>query len=142
MLKLMDASMLISGSMLQLSALKLRTMKETMGERARRWRESLELTQEQVVKAVPGMSASALSQFENGVSKGVRPENLVDLARVLGHTAEELVEGEPEAARQVKMARGRRRPSVRDVPIIGFAIATPSEDGFYDDMGFPTRRWH
>jgi phage repressor protein C with HTH and peptisase S24 domain len=129
--------------MLMLSSLKLRPMKETMGERARRRREAMKLTQEQVTAQVPGMSASALSQFENGISKGLRPENLVDLARVLGMTAEELVEGDGDENvhdRRPKTAAMKRRGSIamRDVPIVGFAVATPEEDGFFDDMGFPT----
>lgn len=32
----------------------------------------------------------------------------------------------------------RGEPLLRRVPIVGHAIATPDEDGFFDDMGFPT----
>lgn len=68
---------------------------ETMGVRVKRLRMALQLTQEEVVQTVPGMSASALSQLESGKSRGVRPENLIELARALKVSPEELVYGSP-----------------------------------------------
>lgn len=32
---------------------------------------------------------------------------------------------------------GKYELDMRRVPVIGFAIATPTEDGYFDDMGFP-----
>lgn len=109
---------------------------ETFGERVRRLREALNLNQRELAASVPGMSESAISQLENGVTKGVKPQNLIDLARALRTTPEELVEGNGTAAARVLFAR-EPGYGMKDVPIVGFAIATPHTDGFFDDMGFP-----
>lgn len=139
MLNLIGASMLNGDSMLELSPLNVAGMKETLGERVRRLREERGLTQPQLVARIPGMSASALSQLENGLSKGVRPNNLIGLARELDVTPEELVEGREDENRAPKaMMKRRREAPIRRVPIIGYAIASPDRDGYFDDMGFPS----
>lgn len=138
MLKLENASMLDCDSMLQLSGLNLPGMvRETLGERVRRLREAEGLTQEQLVARIPGMTASALSQLENGVSKGVKPENLIGLARELEVSPEELVEGDGERIPKVAAMKRRREAPLRRVPLIGYAVASPEHDGYFDDMGFP-----
>lgn len=68
-------------------------MQETIGERVRRLRKALGLTQGQVVQHIPGMTASALSQIETGETKTVQGPNLVGLARALGVSVEELADG-------------------------------------------------
>jgi phage repressor protein C with HTH and peptisase S24 domain len=105
-------------------------MGETLGERVRRLREARGMSQEDLVKGMPEFSASALSQVESGRSKGMKPGNLVEIARRLDLTAEELVTG-----RVRKNGRRGREPD--RVPVIGFAIATPEHDGYFDDMGLP-----
>lgn len=113
---------------------------ETLGERVRRLRKALSLTQHEAVEGVPGMTASALSQLESGSTKGLRPENLIALARRLGVTPEELVIGEgnilPAAGVNLRESQSPYG-SFRDVPIVGNVVATPENDGFFDDMGFP-----
>lgn len=137
--------------MLALSSLKLSRMGarqdggsahiETLGERVRRLRDGLGLTQEEAVQGIPGMSASALSQLENGVSKGTKPDNLIALARRLCVSPEELVTGRVRSISQTGSVNLRETPSAyrsfRDVPIVGNVIASPDGDGFFDDMGFP-----
>lgn len=122
-----------------LSGLNIAAMTETLGERCRRLRESRGWSQEEVVKGVPGMSASALSQLENGRTYGVRPQNLIDLARRFNLTPEELVEGEVELLTPKTAARRqvRRDGLLREVPIVGHAVANPTDEGYFDDMGFP-----
>lgn len=82
---------------------------ETLGERVRRLRlEADEMTQDALAAQVPGMSASAISQLENGNSKGVKPENLLHLAQALGVSMHELVTGKPDpAAGRAKVASTR-----------------------------------
>jgi transcriptional regulator with XRE-family HTH domain len=83
---------------------------ETLGERVRRLRlEADEMTQDALAAQVPGMSASAISQLENGNSKGVKPENLLHLSRALGVSMHELVTGKPDPAegRTAKVASTR-----------------------------------
>jgi phage repressor protein C with HTH and peptisase S24 domain len=87
------------------------------------------------------MTASALSQLEGGQTKGVKPENLIALARRLGISPEELVTGQARNNLPKSGVNLRETPrayrSFRDVPIVGNVIATPEGDGFFDDMGFP-----
>lgn len=71
---------------------------DTLGGRVKKLRGKL--TQKELAALVPGMSASAISQLESGMSKGVKPENLIDLAKALGMTAEELVRGKDVKPRQ------------------------------------------
>jgi phage repressor protein C with HTH and peptisase S24 domain len=63
----------------------------------------------------------------------------IGLARVFDMTAEELVEPDDSHGSKPKATalRRRRTSDTRDVPIVGFAIANPNEDGYFDDMGFP-----
>lgn len=101
---------------------------ETLGQRVRRLRTELKMKQPQVAKLVPGMSASAISQLENDITKELKGKNLVDLAKALQTSPDQLLDG---------TLVGLAPAFVTYVPIIGFAIANPDEDGFFDDMGFP-----
>lgn len=49
---------------------------ETMGDRIRTLRESRKLSQEDMGKIV-GISGAAVSQWESGATKGIRPENFL-----------------------------------------------------------------
>ncbi len=49
---------------------------ETMGDRIRTLRESRKLSQEDLGKIV-GISGAAVSQWESGATKGIRPENFL-----------------------------------------------------------------
>lgn len=72
---------------------------ETIGERIRRCREALELTQQQIATAV-GVSAAAVSQWETGDTKTLKSEYIFKVARALGKSAEWLVTGDgPEQPR-------------------------------------------
>lgn len=82
--------------MLRCGASKLAYMaktKETMGERIRRCRKALKLTQEQLGEAA-GVSGAAVAQWENGDTKSLRPENLFKIARALKKSAEWLATGD------------------------------------------------
>jgi transcriptional regulator with XRE-family HTH domain len=65
---------------------------ETIGDRIKRVREELGLTQKQVGEAA-GISSSAVSQIESGNSTTLKPENLFPIAEILGKDAEWLVTG-------------------------------------------------
>jgi transcriptional regulator with XRE-family HTH domain len=65
---------------------------ETIGDRIKRVRLSLGLTQEDVAKAA-NISAAAVSQIESGNTKSLRPENLFPIAAILGKDAEWLATG-------------------------------------------------
>lgn len=49
---------------------------ETMGDRIRTLRESRKLSQEDLAKIV-GISGAAVSQWESGATRGIRPENFL-----------------------------------------------------------------
>lgn len=49
---------------------------ETMGDRIRTLRESRKLSQEDMAKII-GISGAAVSQWESGATKGIRPENFL-----------------------------------------------------------------
>lgn len=51
---------------------------ETMGDRIRTLRESRTLSQEDLGKII-GISGAAVSQWESGATKGIRPENFLRL---------------------------------------------------------------
>lgn len=73
-------------------------MGETLGQRVRRLRKALKLTQGQVVQHIPGLTASALSQIENGQTKVLQGPNLIGLARALGVSVDELNDGVEKGA--------------------------------------------
>lgn len=110
---------------------------ESLGERVRRLRKALGLKQGEVVRNVPGMTPSALSQIESGKTKELRGQNLVDLARALQTTPEELAGNVLMEPRSQFARTSRSAKEVRDVPIIGFAVATPDRDGYFTDGEYP-----
>lgn len=66
---------------------------ETLGQRIKRLRLGRGLTQAQVIAHIPGMTASALSQLENGLTNGLKADNLVGLSKALGVSAQEIMTG-------------------------------------------------
>lgn len=68
---------------------------ETLGERLRRAREEAELTQDALGKAI-GVTRSAISQAELGITNSLNAENLIRAARRLGKNAIWLATGEGE----------------------------------------------
>ena len=68
-------------------------MVATLRTRVQERMDELDLRAVDVAARVNGMSASAVSQFLSGKSKGVKPENLVDLAEALQCTERWLVYG-------------------------------------------------
>jgi len=65
----------------------------TLGERMKRARHELGLTQEQIAKGI-GVSTAAVAQWETGDSKTMRPVNLFRAARILKKSPEWLATGE------------------------------------------------
>jgi phage repressor protein C with HTH and peptisase S24 domain len=68
----------------------------------------------------------------------INKQKLAKVAKATGADLGYLISGEPPAP----TANEGGVPSsdylgVRDVPIIGHVIANPTEDGYFDDMGFP-----
>jgi transcriptional regulator with XRE-family HTH domain len=56
---------------------------ETMGDRIRTLRESRTLSQEDLGKII-GISGAAVSQWESGATKGIRPENFLRFCAYFG----------------------------------------------------------
>lgn len=71
---------------------KMPYMGATLGERIRGARDAKKLSQQQLGDAV-GVSRAAVSQWESSETKGLRPENLVAVADVLGVSIKWLVTG-------------------------------------------------
>lgn len=69
----------------------------TLGERIRKRRTALGLSQAELARRV-GVKREAVSQWENGASKGLKPENLLKTADVLGTTVRSLVTGHESAS--------------------------------------------
>ena len=74
------------------TAVACRTMGTTLGQRIREAREARGWSQLRLGESV-GVSRAAVSQWESGESKGLRPENLVAAARALAVNVEWLVTG-------------------------------------------------
>jgi transcriptional regulator with XRE-family HTH domain len=66
----------------------------TMGKRIRTLREKAGFTQAQLADLI-GVTRSAISQIESGLTKGVRPEHLLALAQHLRAPVEQIVHGTP-----------------------------------------------
>lgn len=66
----------------------------SLGARIRQTRLDKGLTQNELARLVH-VSREAVSQWESGDSKGLKPENLVRVAKVLGVDVEYLVTGKP-----------------------------------------------
>lgn len=67
-----------------------------LGKRVRERREALGLSQAALAGLI-GVTRSAISQLESGLTKGARPEHLVALARVLNSPVDYLVHGKRQA---------------------------------------------
>lgn len=115
----------------------LTLMREEFGDRLTRLREAAGLSRQQLADAV-GVSRSAIALLENGQSKSMESENLLKAAEALGVHPNDLQFGDEKRVSEPTV-RFARAPGafVRNIPVIGFAIANPVEDGFFDDMGFP-----
>lgn len=69
-----------------------------IGARLRKLREDQKISQADMAKAA-GISVSALSQIELGVTKNPRPDTLLGIARRLGLSMESLVDPEADTRR-------------------------------------------
>ena len=69
-----------------------------IGARLRKLREDQKISQADMAKAA-GVSVSALSQIELGVTKNPRPDTLLGIARRLGLSMESLVDPEADQRR-------------------------------------------
>jgi DNA-binding XRE family transcriptional regulator len=132
---------------IDVSTLSLVEKKQTFGERLALYREKAGLSRQQLADGLK-ISRAAIALLENGDSKSMAPDNLLRAAEILGIDPMVLQFGEDGARREYgKRAAGSgvgvsepgvKRPSqTRDVPIIGYAIATPDLDGFFDDQSYP-----
>lgn len=108
-------------------------VRESFGERFRRLRLAAGLSIPQVAELL-GITRQAVSMVESGATKSLGGANLVKAAEIFNVTPSELLHGVP-SMRSV-LIKGVN--AICDIPIIGFVIATPDQDGFFDDMDFPT----
>lgn len=69
----------------------------------------------------------------------VKKQKLAAFARATGAELDYLISGERASATVVHDSASAAADygGLRDVPLIGHAIASPDEDGYFDDMGFP-----
>lgn len=108
---------------------------ETFGDRLQRLRKAAGLSRQQFADEV-GISRSAVTMIENGQTKSMAASNLLRAAEVLRVSPDELQHGDDPRSR-TRFARVSNVARLVSVPIIGFAVATPEQDGYFDDMGFP-----
>lgn len=80
---------------------------ETMGERIRTLRESRRLSQDQL-GGIVGVSGASISQWENGATKYIRPENFLKLCAYFGVDPYWLVFGKDEQPDLSSTGRFRR----------------------------------
>lgn len=92
-------------------------MSSTIGERIRIAREAKGWSQLKLGEAV-GVSRAAVSQWESGESKGLKPENLVAAARELGVDIEWLVTGTPDMREDRSRYRSDDGVSGTGVPLL------------------------
>ncbi|PWV58865.1 helix-turn-helix domain-containing protein [Plasticicumulans acidivorans] len=92
-------------------------MSSTIGERIRIAREAKGWSQLKLGEAV-GVSRAAVSQWESGESKGLKPENLVAAARELGVDIEWLVTGTPDMREDRSRYRSDDSVSGTGVPLL------------------------
>ena len=80
----------------------------TMGERIRGLRESRSLSQDQLGEIV-GVSGAAISQWESGATKNIRPENFLRFCAHFGVDPYWVVWGEQEGSHIPKNPLLKRR---------------------------------
>ena len=103
-------------------------MKETtMYERIKKRREELGLEQKDIANII-GISKSAVSQWESGAVKGIRPEHLLKLVEILQTTPEWIVSGKgnqlPEKKANSTASLGKFEVvKVRPFPLISWVQA-------------------
>src|SRR5690242_17107950 len=96
---------------------------KTPGDRIRHIREELELSQEAFGRHM-GVSKAAVSQWENGDIKNLRPANLFALQNFTGYSAEWIATGAGNArVKGGKKADTRPGPAVASVPLISWVQA-------------------
>src|SRR5699024_1022238 len=77
---------------------------ELLGDRIKQRRVALQLSQQQLADAV-GVSRAAVSQWERGSTKGLRPANLIAVSKTLKCDVEWLVTGQHAPAPATDYAR-------------------------------------
>lgn len=108
---------------------------EPFGERLARYRKARGVSRQQLADAI-GVTRAAIALLENGQSKGMEASNLLRAAEFLQVDPEDLQHGELERGpKVVAQRRVRYNASVRDVPVLGYVMANPIEDGYFDDAG-------
>jgi phage repressor protein C with HTH and peptisase S24 domain len=121
--------------------------KDDPGARIREARKAKGWTQGQLAEACGWEGASRVGNYESNSREPSR-DDWIKIARALEESPGYLEFGEefflnqlneevvPYGGKEAAMRRRRIQSLIRNVPVIGFAIANPEEDGFYDDMGF------
>jgi phage repressor protein C with HTH and peptisase S24 domain len=117
---------------------------ETFGQRLKRLRTAAGKSRLELAEYV-GITRTSITLLENGQSGSMKGKNLLRAAEFLDVTPEALEfgeggdrVGETPGTYKTTARRALRKPAaVRNVPVIGFAIATPDQDGYFDDAGYP-----
>lgn len=95
-----------------------------LGEKSKKLREAARIRLGDFARMAK-MSASAYSQFESGLTKSLKPENLINVARAHGLTAEEFFEGTSmlPVRQNVEPYLVPQRPMAGSVPLISWVRA-------------------
>lgn len=106
-------------------SVKTEAMNRLPGQRIRDARRKRGLSQEQLAELCGWSGQSRVGNYERGIREPSTGDWAL-LAQALGTSPGALQYGEATP-----------KQGATDVPIVGFAIATPEKDGYFDDMGFP-----
>jgi phage repressor protein C with HTH and peptisase S24 domain len=117
----------------------------TPGDRIRDARKLKGWTQSQLAEACGWEGASRVGNYESGARHPSR-EDWIKLGAALEESPAFLQFGEDlfreitPSTRMPKAAASRavrRQVAIRSVPVIGFVVATPDQDGYFDDASYP-----
>jgi phage repressor protein C with HTH and peptisase S24 domain len=122
------------------------TYMETIGDRIKKKRLELKLTQTALAKVI-GVERAAVSQWENGQTKDLKAENLINVSDALGVSPKWLVTGQglmrdsdvaeqPAGHMDADLQPGPELPEhFRRIPVMGTAQLGP--DGYWTETGYP-----
>lgn len=113
---------------------------ETFGQRLKRLREAAGKTRLELADYV-GITRTSIALLENGQSGSMKGKNLLRASEFIGVSPEVLEYGDggdPNRRTKAVAVRARKSPAaVHQIPVIGFAVANPIEDGYYEDASYP-----
>lgn len=117
-----------------LTGSRLRLLNMRLGERIQQLRSARGENQQALARAI-GITRSAISQLESGLTHGLKPDNLVAAARHFGLSVEELLHGNDSSPRLIVEQPEPLYATHRHCPVVGTVQA--GDDGFWDELQYP-----